>query len=651
MRPLNLSLLLSVLLAAPALAGSALSPEDEFFSLERASLEEVLNLRTSVATRSGMSLRETPGLVTVITREEIQASGARSLVDVLSLVPEFEFAMDVQGVLGLGVRGVWGHEGKVLVMWDGQVYNETLYSTVQFARFPVDQVEEIAIVKGPGSAVYGGFAELAVIDIKTRSARSLQGSEAYAAYGHGGSAASYAGYSFGKTFSGGEIAVKAFTGSSRRSDRRYTDFNGASYDMGGNSALRPQNLNLQASYGVTAAKIIFDNFYLRQRDGFDALISTGDTRLSFPAVFFELKQTVPLGARVTIEPKFNYTRSRAWHEDDAYFPYHKTAKRLTAGFTAFYRHDSRANFMAGGEYFHDNAQIAPATGDASARDISGARLTGSEYDNHAFFGQGTLDLGFALATAGARYDKHSRYGSSLVPRLAFTTLAGDFNFKAIFSQAFRAPSIENIRLSTAIAPEKASSMELEVGYKASETLFVSANGFHTTIKRPIVFGSSGGEHYSNYGRTGTMGGGAALKYKREDFRADLAYLYQETQCNDVVAYAVAERNSYMLAFPRHKVTLNSSLLLAPGLSVNPSAFYVSRRYGYAGTNNIKAFGETTVANVNLQLKDRPLERLTLNLGVRDLFNSGYSYIQPYDSGHAPLPAASREIFLKAAYEF
>ncbi|MGD9641427.1 MAG: TonB-dependent receptor plug domain-containing protein [Elusimicrobiales bacterium] len=651
MRPLKLSLFLSVLLAAPALARAGLSNEDEFFSLERASLEEVLNLHTSVATRSGMSLRETPGLVTVITREEIQASGARSLVDVLSLIPEFEFAMDVQGVLGLGVRGVWGHEGKVLVMWDGQVYNETLYSTVQFARFPVDQVEEIAIIKGPGSSVYGGFAELAVIDIKTRSARSLHGSEAYAAFGAGGSAARYAGYSFGKTFSAGEISAKVFTGSSRRGDRLYTDFNGASYDMAGNSDLRPQNLSLQASYGVTTAKLILDNFYLRQRDGFDALISTGDTRVSFPAVFAELRQNVSLSDRVAVEPKLTYTRSRAWHEDDAYFPYHKTAERVTAGFTAFYKHDSRANFMAGGEYYHDNAQIDPATGDASARDINGVRLAGSGYENHAFFGQGTLDLGFALATAGARYDKHSRYGSSLVPRLAFTTLVSDFNFKAIFSQAFRAPSIENIRLSTSIAPEKATSMEVEIGYKTSETLFISANAFHTTIKRPIVFESSVGEHYRNYGRTGTMGGGAALKYKREDFRADLSYLYQETQCNDVPAYAVPGRSSYMLAFPRHKVTLNSSLFLAPGLSVNPSAFYVSRRYGYAGANNIRAFGETAVANINLRLADRPLQGLTLNLGVRDIFNSGYSYIQPYDSGHAPLPAPSRELFIKAAYEF
>ncbi len=101
--------LLFLTAARPALAQRADDDEAEFFSLERASLEETLNIRTSVATRNPMKLRETPGLVTVITREEIQAGGARDLIDVLKLVPEFDFGMDVQGNLGLGVRGNWAN--------------------------------------------------------------------------------------------------------------------------------------------------------------------------------------------------------------------------------------------------------------------------------------------------------------------------------------------------------------------------------------------------------------------------------------------------------------------------------------------------------------------------------------------------------------
>lgn len=644
-------LFLSLLLAAgQARAGAVFTEEAEFYSLEKASLEEILNIRTTVATRSSIALRETPGLVTVITREEIQASGARDLVDVLSMVPDFEFGMDVQGNLGLGVRGVWANEGKVLLIWDGQVYNETLYSTIQFDRFPIDQVQEIEIIKGPGSVVYGGFAETAVIRVMTRSAKNLNGSAAYAAYALGDGNRRYAGYSFGKAAEKTEISAKVFWGEGARSGRRYTDFAGESYSMKGNSDLRPKNINLRASYKDASARLILDSFSLRERDNFTTLISTGDTEVRFPALFAELKRSVQLPGGIRLEPKLNYMRSRAWYEDDEHFPYDKRLGRFTLGLTAFYRHSDRSDFLAGGEYFHDDADIGALTGDASAS-YSGARRDSVHYDNHALFAQGTLDIDFAKLTAGARYDRHSHYGASLVPRVALTKLLSDFNFKAIYSQAFRAPSIENIRLNPEIDPEKSSSAELEAGYKASENLFISASAFQTSITHPVIFTVvNNAETYENYDRTGTRGLGAGLKYKDKGLRADLGYLYQEAHCNRVDVYAVAGRGSYMLAFPRHKLTLNSSVPLSGGLSLNPSAVYVSRRYGYGG-GGPRVYGERAVANLNLQLKDRPLERLTLNLGVRDIFNSNYAYIQPYDGGHAPLPSASRELFIKAAYEF
>lgn len=637
--------------ASGALAGDGLTEEEEFFSLERASLEELLDIKTAVASRSRMRLRETPGLVTVITREEIQASGARTLVDVLSLVPEFEFGLDVQGNLGLGVRGNWANEGKALLMWDGQPYNEILYSTLQFGRFPVDQIEEIHIIKGPGSAIYGGFAELAVIDIRTRSPKSLSGSEAYAAKGFGGSGASYAGYSFGRAAGALELSAMAFWGESRRSGRRYEDFAGSSYDMSRDSAIRPKSINLYAAAGGTSARLILDGFTLRERDQYTTLLSTGDTKIEFPALFAEFKQVVATGGGVTLEPKLNFMRARSWYENDEHFPYDKRVSRLTLGLAAHYAPAPGTSLLAGGEYYHDDADIGDLTGDASAS-YGGVRRAGVTYDNRAFYGQGSFDLGLINATAGARYDKHSQYGASLVPRLALTKLVDDLNFKFIYSEAFRAPSIENIRLNPDIEPEKAVSTEFEAGYKASESLYLNGSAFHTRITHPIVFTVvNNSETYRNYTRTGTAGFGLGLKYKSGAARADLGYLFQNTTCNMVDVYAVPGHGSAMLGFPRHKLTLNSSLPLGTGLSLNPSAAYVSRRYGYGSGGALKVFGERTVANLALQLKDRPLDRLTLSLGVRDLFNSNYSYIQPYTGGHAPLPAPARELFLKAVYDF
>ena len=58
-----------------------------------------------------------------------------------------------------------------------------------------------------------------------------------------------------------------------------------------------------------------------------------------------------------------------------------------------------------------------------------------------------------------------------------------------------------------------------------------------------------------------------------------------------------------------------------------------------------------LANVNLVFKNLAGGRLEADLGVFDLFNSGYSFLQPYNGGHAPLPGPSREIRTRLAYRF
>src|SRR3954471_7742222 len=80
------------------------------------SLEDLLNTPTTVASSKATKLRETPGVVTVVTRDEIRASCAADLIDVLMLVPGFTFGVDVIGAVGVAFRGNWGHEGKVLLL-------------------------------------------------------------------------------------------------------------------------------------------------------------------------------------------------------------------------------------------------------------------------------------------------------------------------------------------------------------------------------------------------------------------------------------------------------------------------------------------------------------------------------------------------------
>ena len=60
-----------------------------------------MSIPITVASTKALTTRESPGIVTLITSDEIAASGARDLIDVLRQVPGFEFGVDVQGTVGL----------------------------------------------------------------------------------------------------------------------------------------------------------------------------------------------------------------------------------------------------------------------------------------------------------------------------------------------------------------------------------------------------------------------------------------------------------------------------------------------------------------------------------------------------------------------
>src|SRR4051812_14438705 len=87
--------------------------------ISEVSLEALLDVPITVVTKGARDARESPGVVTAVNREEILASGARDLLEVLQLIPGFSFHIDVFGVVGAGFRGLWAHEGKVLLLVDG----------------------------------------------------------------------------------------------------------------------------------------------------------------------------------------------------------------------------------------------------------------------------------------------------------------------------------------------------------------------------------------------------------------------------------------------------------------------------------------------------------------------------------------------------
>jgi iron complex outermembrane receptor protein len=128
---------------------------------------------TATATRAEREVLDVPGNVTVIDREEIEASGARTLPELLRRQPGI-FVTNVSTnpagnfVDARGFNNGGGNGGNLLVLIDGRRANEPDTGSFDWALLPVAAIESIEIVRGPASALYGDGAVGGVLHIRTR---------------------------------------------------------------------------------------------------------------------------------------------------------------------------------------------------------------------------------------------------------------------------------------------------------------------------------------------------------------------------------------------------------------------------------------------------------------------------------------------------
>lgn len=619
-------------------------------------LDDFLKAELAIASRLGTTAREAPGVVTLITEEEIEQSGARDLIDLLRLVPGFDFGVDVQGVIGAGIRGNWGHEGKILLLVDGIEMNEPLFSTVQFGNhFPLGHIKRIEIIRGPGSVIYGGYAELAVINIITKAASDLQ--KGFVSIVDGEMSGTYGRrrleFGIGQTGTAFSMSLLGSVAKGNRSDQTYTDLEGNSYDMARSSRLDNQQFNLALGVKQWSLRLLLDRYLLTQRDEFGVNLSE-PTDLDFLSWFLDSSYVWVASPSTIVTPRVTYKRQTPWRENSESLFYDKTIERYGGGVSAVYEQPGRVSLSGGIDSFVDRA-TASSTTPVEDYFPNGRRTI--EYNTAALYSQAAVPLSVGTITAGARYERHSQFGSSFVPRLSFTTMRGPLHLKALASRAFRAPSVENIRLGTDIKPEKTTVFEIEGGYQLSAASILTANLFQTTIRGPVVYFvdlETAEEGYRNFERTGSRGLEVEYRYRPQWGYLTATYSHYQARKNEVEPYDVPLDNSYLLGFPRDKVSLSASIRSGSTIRVNPTITYFGERYGYAtadteGTPLLESFSSATLVSLFVTKSAFLRPELSLGVGVFDLLGENYAFIQPYNSGHPPLPDASRELVVRLTY--
>lgn len=135
----------------------------------------------SIATGSQQPLRRAPAVATVITAEDIRAMGATDLDDVLKTVPGIHVSRNVQGYNPLFVvRGIYSEfNPQTLVLQNGVPMTMMFIGNRGniWGGLPLENVARIEVIRGPGSALYGADAYSGVINIITKSAADIAGTE------------------------------------------------------------------------------------------------------------------------------------------------------------------------------------------------------------------------------------------------------------------------------------------------------------------------------------------------------------------------------------------------------------------------------------------------------------------------------------------
>lgn len=611
-------------------------------------LQKQLNQSVAVSAQK-LSSRETPGIISVVTAEEIQNSGARDLTDVLRLVPGFEIMQDLQFVMGLGLRGNWANEGKVLVMIDGQPFNDLLYQSVAVGnRFFVDAIERIEIIRGPGSAIYGGSAEYGVINIVTKAASGQNGIAVYGAVGLHADAVGRTNGGVTAASSGKQISwdLSVFKGDGIVSDRQYQDiYQSDPVDLANVTHADPLNINAGVRFRGLSFRAMLDRF----------ATADPESNVEFNQSYLDLQYEIIMNDNLSITPRLQYLNQIPWYYD---YPetdgidFEVKAKRMLGQVDGDWNVSRKVNVNFGALYFQDKS-IDSETDDEM--------LT---LNNVAFYTQALFKHRLANATVGFRFEKNNRYNGAFVPRIGLTKKIENLHFKVLYSSSFRSPSLQNVSLDTTGAkPERSNVFEFELGYQFTPEMLISLNAFHITTRDVIIYSSAGEgesfeEVYESDDKSGSKGIELVYSIRKEKWYGSLTYSFnQAINDNTVEKYMVPQTTKQYVGMPQYKITGTLNVNITSALTANTTFIASGKRYAYTELNVedepvATELNPYVISNLFLNYKNL-IPGFTLGAGVYDLFNERPGVVQAYNGGigaYAPIPGRSREYVIKLSYQ-
>lgn len=665
--------LLCLALFATLVPASGLASQDATLLDETILFQEIPSVFS--ASKYEQKVTEAPSSVSIVTADDIEKFGYRTLGDILQSIRGFYITSDrtYQYVGARGFNRPGDYSTRFLLMVDGHRLNDAIYGTAFVDRtFPVNvhAIDRVEVVRGPSSSLYGSSAFWGVINVITKRGRDLKGARVGGGVGSHDAWESRLGY--GDRFSNGTEALVYASRHASDGERNlyfpaFDDPDLASNNHGvfanGDGE---DNANLFASMS-------FQDFSLRgamskrQKDiptaPWGVVFNDNRTRFTDQTGYVDLQWAhattggVDLLARLAFDKyDFNglYVYDYAANDDpaDLNFPQDQARGRDVSGELKATADLPRGHKLTlGGEYRNlygeDQAYYDTMTSYLDSREREEIWALYLQDDWHL-----TRTMVFS---GGLRLDRYQAFGETINPRLALiynpleqTTL------KLLYGKAFRAPNAYerfyedgvSLKANPGLGPEKIATWEVIVEQYVGSACRLSASGFHYQVDDLISQQLDEADDllfFNNVEQVEATGFELEAQAKWQNgVEAQMSYTYQEARDKST--------DSLLSNSPRSLAKTSCSVPLFT------EAWRASLEVQYTGSRKNRDGAlreeENDFWKTNLTLMSRGLAKgLQLSASVYNLFAACSA--DPVDDSHLQdaIPQEGRTFWLDAAFSF
>ena len=552
--------------------------------------------------------------VDVITSKEIQSTLATDLSEVLSGVNSINISNygGVGSLKNIQMRGATSSE--VLVMVDGRPVNSPRDGQADLSMIPVDNIDRVEVVHGPGSSSYGSSAMGGTVNIITKSPPDKPKTELLSSFGtfrtyveqlSNGATVGNFGYIINGSYqssqgfrTNSEFNAKNFDS---KLEYKLNDYNqlGLNFGFYKNRSGVPGRIN---SPDIDDKQVNLNNF-IDFKWGFKPDASTNASLR-----FYNTYDRLEFNPNSLDNPNFEFSTAKTVQSTQVRGIGLQVEKQFTEKYRLVTGLDYKANF-------NDSTETAKHKYTVFAPFIE------NQFDV-------TKDLKLSL---NARIDNYSNFGTQVSPSFsAIYRLNPDIKFHAIISRSFRAPTFNDLYWNSAgmvgnpnLKPEKGLTGEVGVEKRLNKRVLLGINYYRSKFTELIQWQPITSDPLSDW-TVKNIGSvvidGIELNSKvtlTDNIDADLGYSFLVARDD--------KTHKFIIYQPENKANLALNYKGPGGFTFQLEGQYTSKRFGDS-SNDVKV-KDFYVINMSASKKFKA--GFTYFVSIDNLLNKKYQVIQGY----------------------